>query len=392
MNFKPIAISLAVLAMVFMAGYWYGKEKMKEDLAEVSPLLFGGEPETIVVRAVASQYAWHFQYPGPDGRLGSNDAYMATVHNPLGLDPQDLGGNDDLLSTELVLPTGVPIMIDLQSGDVIHSLTGLTGVEPEDAIPGTRAHVSFTTADEPSQGTIKCRVMCGSGHDRHHTSFRYVDKDEYENWLKGLKPAAKKMTPKDTDGGPKLPEPINTDAFMTIGPRQVSIADAYIYASFSDEHSSWAIDVIGEELDLGSSSFEPRMYTNEIPELANLSGLDLSEAFTRTYESPENPQFIYLGAHIQIEPSSITFVYKSPDDIRFIWSGEADLNWGDDLGKDVRLSAQGPIRIKSISGHGFTDEAAARKRLEEIIGDTSAFAYSVDGEESVFVPKAGRSE
>src|SRR5947209_2808817 len=74
------------------------------------------------VRLVAEQFAWNFQYPGKDGKFGKTDSSLISGDNPLGVDPEDPAGKDDVVTVNnLHLPTNRPVIVDVSSKDVIHS-------------------------------------------------------------------------------------------------------------------------------------------------------------------------------------------------------------------------------------------------------------------------------
>ncbi len=60
------------------------------------------------VEVVGVQFQWYFRYPGEDATFGTTQPQLvnAGAGNPLGLDPQDSLGNDDIVSSELILPAG----------------------------------------------------------------------------------------------------------------------------------------------------------------------------------------------------------------------------------------------------------------------------------------------
>src|SRR5205823_812243 len=58
----------------------------------------GDLPKTAtVIRVTAEQFAWNSRYPGPDGVFGKQDAKLVSAQNPLGLDPNDPAGKDDIV-------------------------------------------------------------------------------------------------------------------------------------------------------------------------------------------------------------------------------------------------------------------------------------------------------
>src|SRR5216683_2332401 len=61
---------------------------------------------------VGQQWQWTFRLPGKDGRLGTSDTRNVSSDNPLGLNPNDPNGQDDVVieGGELHLPLGQPQM------------------------------------------------------------------------------------------------------------------------------------------------------------------------------------------------------------------------------------------------------------------------------------------
>ncbi len=99
---------------------------------------FGAEH---VVAVVGADHAWHVRYPGPDGRLGTDD---------------DLEGAGDLH-----LPRGVPTRLLVQSEDFIYTLrVPALGVD-DVAVPGLSGELRI---DAPRTGTyaLEGGQMCGT--------------------------------------------------------------------------------------------------------------------------------------------------------------------------------------------------------------------------------------
>ena len=69
----------------------------------------------------AQQFNWNYHLPGPDGQFGRRDISLVSNSNPLGLDPNDPAGKDDIVTTgELHVPVNRPVIVELSSKDVIH--------------------------------------------------------------------------------------------------------------------------------------------------------------------------------------------------------------------------------------------------------------------------------
>ena len=157
----------------------------------------GPQPAAMQVEVVGVQFQWYFRYPGADGAFGATRPSLvnAPAGNPLGLDPGDPLGADDIVSSELVLPVGREIDVQLRALDVIHGFF-VPGMRlKQNAVPGMALHVHFTPVaigDYP----ILCSQVCGSGHARMQARLRVVSKEDFARWLKlkGKLPAADRQT------------------------------------------------------------------------------------------------------------------------------------------------------------------------------------------------------
>ena len=76
--------------------------------------------DATTVEVVGQQWQWSYRLPGADGRLGASDVAHVTPENPLGLDPKDPHGQDDVIiqGDQLHLPLGKPVKMLLRSLDV----------------------------------------------------------------------------------------------------------------------------------------------------------------------------------------------------------------------------------------------------------------------------------
>ncbi|MFQ5494029.1 MAG: cytochrome c oxidase subunit II [Phycisphaerae bacterium] len=116
------------------------------------------------VRVMAEQFAWNFHYPGPDGKFGklSIDQIDLAV-NPLGIDPSDPHGKDDIVGAELHIVKDRPVIAELTSKDVIHSFFIPVMRVKQDVIPGMRIPVWFQAVASGNY-EIACAQLCGNNH------------------------------------------------------------------------------------------------------------------------------------------------------------------------------------------------------------------------------------
>ena len=137
------------------------------------------------IRVVAEQFAWTVHYPGADGKFGKAEAELVNADNPLGLDPNDPDGKDDIVSVNtLVIPLGRPVLIHLSSKDVIHSFFIPEFRIKQDAVPGMKINVWV----EPAMTglfELSCAQLCGTGHYRMRADVIVKTQADYEAWLQG---------------------------------------------------------------------------------------------------------------------------------------------------------------------------------------------------------------
>jgi cytochrome c oxidase subunit 2 len=147
----------------------------------------GPSPTAMQVEVVGVQFQWYFRYPGDDATFGAIKPQQvnAGAGNPLGIDPLDASGNDDIVSSELVLPAGREVDIRLRAHDVIHGFF-IPGMRlKQNALPGQTLHVHFTPVT-PGEYPILCTQVCGLGHGHMQAKLRVVPPGVFDFWLMKL--------------------------------------------------------------------------------------------------------------------------------------------------------------------------------------------------------------
>jgi cytochrome c oxidase subunit 2 len=140
----------------------------------------------IDVEVTGAQFQWYFRYPGADGVFGRTDAQKFAKPdegNPLGIDPSDPAGHDDILATSMVVPVGRTVNLHLRAQDVIHSLFIPAMRFKQDTVPGMEINSYFTPTKIGSY-EIACAELCGMGHYRMRSMVRVVSEEEFAVWLK----------------------------------------------------------------------------------------------------------------------------------------------------------------------------------------------------------------
>ena len=110
-------------------------------------------PDAMVIKVTASQWSWKFDYP-------------------------DYG----ITSTELYLPKGKPILLRMQSTDVIHSFWVPEFRVKQDLVPGRVTELRITPILDGSY-KVRCAELCGTGHYRMEQPVMVVDKAAFTSWV-----------------------------------------------------------------------------------------------------------------------------------------------------------------------------------------------------------------
>jgi cytochrome c oxidase subunit 2 len=113
----------------------------------------GDDPLRIDV--TAQQYAWSFTYPQ----------------------------QDDLRSTQLVLPLGRPVELTLRANDVIHSFWIPDMYQKQDAVPGIETHLVITP-NRLGEYRVVCTELCGLGHPTMRAPARVVRAAAFDAWAR----------------------------------------------------------------------------------------------------------------------------------------------------------------------------------------------------------------
>ncbi|MBE0647459.1 MAG: cytochrome c oxidase subunit II [Bacteroidales bacterium] len=174
-----------------------------------------------VVKTVAKMWSWEFEYPG------------------------------NKLSSELVLPINEPVVLEMVSLDVVHSLFISAFRVKEDVVPGVTSYMWFIP-ERLGNYEILCTEYCGLNHSFMESVARIVTREQFDTWLDSI-PAATNLdeglvimrnnacTGCHSMDGTKLVGPSfqgifgRTETVLIDGtPTQVTVDSAYLYRSITD--------------------------------------------------------------------------------------------------------------------------------------------------------------
>ena len=144
----------------------------------------GAAPDALQVEVTGMQFAWYFRYPGADATFGRtrNSLVSAAEGNPVGLDPSDPHGADDIVRPQLVLPADREVDLTLRAIDVIHGFAIPEMRLKQNAVPGMTQHIHFTPV-RPGDYAILCTQVCGLGHYRMQAMLRVLPAAQFDQWL-----------------------------------------------------------------------------------------------------------------------------------------------------------------------------------------------------------------
>jgi cytochrome c oxidase subunit II len=145
--------ALPAILIVGLCGYAYSVLRSNEKT----------HPGAMVVNVTERQFAFQFGYPRAGGR--------------------------EILSSDLYLPRGRPVVFHLTSVDVIHSLFVPEFSEKIDAVPGIMTTLRVTPT-RLGNYPAECTELCGAGHGLMRAPVHVVTPTTFTSWLSRQSPKA----------------------------------------------------------------------------------------------------------------------------------------------------------------------------------------------------------
>jgi cytochrome c oxidase subunit II len=140
------------------------------------------------VRAIAGQFQWTFDYLAEDGETVEYTQFLPTGE----------GGG-------LTLPVGVPVLMQLDSPDVVHAFYVPRFLFKRDVVPGQTNTFEFTINESEAGQTLRgqCAELCGIGHRAMVFEIHALTQDEFATWYEEARASAQ------PSGGPPASLPPN---------------------------------------------------------------------------------------------------------------------------------------------------------------------------------------
>jgi len=209
-------IPVVVLSGLIIYGLFTWTDIMNVDESE----------DPMVIELYAQQFNWKARYAGEDNVLGLANVRLIDIDkaNILGLDESDPNAQDDIITTELHLPVGQPVLFKMRSQDVLHSAYMPHFRAQMNCVPGMITQFSFTptvTTEEMRQNPdivekvaninairkenseeiiekgqevyyefdylLLCNKICGKSHYNMQMKIIVETQEEYDAWIKEQK-------------------------------------------------------------------------------------------------------------------------------------------------------------------------------------------------------------
>ncbi|WP_088343316.1 MULTISPECIES: cytochrome c oxidase subunit II [Rhodomicrobium] len=157
---------------------------------------------------VGQQWQWSYRLPGKDGKLATTYTSLISPENPLGINPSDPAGRDDLVveGGEVHLPLGKPVKMLLRSVDVLHDFYVPEFRAKMDIIPDMVTYF-WITPTRTGTFDVLCAELCGVGHHIMRGKVVIDNETDYRAWLEQQKTFAELTTPIRKAEGETAPLP-----------------------------------------------------------------------------------------------------------------------------------------------------------------------------------------
>ena len=218
-----------IIPVVVLAGLIISGLFAWTDIMDVSD-----EEDPLIIELYAQQFNWKARYGGTDNTLGMANVRLIDIDraNILGIDEADPNAQDDVITTELHLPIGRPVLFKMRSQDVLHSAYMPHFRAQMNCVPGMITQFAFTpsvTTEDMRQNPdiidkvaninkirakksekliakgedgleryefdylLLCNKICGTSHYNMQMKIIVETQEEYDAWMKEQKVFAKSL-------------------------------------------------------------------------------------------------------------------------------------------------------------------------------------------------------
>lgn len=176
-------VPIIIVIYMFYVGY-KAYDRMMDPVAIMEEV--GPDGKYIDLYVEGKQWYWDITYP--NGAVVNSKKSLAMMDNgtdyswrPLEL-KEDVDPKKSNIKNYMTVPLGVPVRLNMTSGDVIHSFAVPAFRIKKDVIMNRTAVIWFK-ATKPGTYIYTCNEMCGLDHGHMIGYLRVVPVDEYEKFL-----------------------------------------------------------------------------------------------------------------------------------------------------------------------------------------------------------------
>ena len=139
--------------------------------------------DTVELRVVGEQFAWNVHYPGADGVFGKTDIiHIDQQSNPLGIDPNDPHGKDDITSPNLHRPPGTPAPTHRTAQDFLPALA-FTVIRVKQYVRPGMSSPGWFPPTKTGEFEVACAQLCGLGHYKMRAGLIIHSVEDFQAWL-----------------------------------------------------------------------------------------------------------------------------------------------------------------------------------------------------------------
>lgn len=245
------------------------------------------EPEVVVV---GQQWWWEYQY-----HFGDVELKAQRIEN--------LPTADLTTATQMVIPVGQEIELEIASRDVIHShwIPSLNG--KRDAVPGRQSAPWKIQADEPGIYFGQCTEFCGLSHSRMRMQVIALPMDEFQAWvtaqMEGVALDAADQAYVDSLVAGNTPAPENSTQ-RAISTFRGKCASCHLMENVADD--LWSQERVAEQLVAGAA-----------PNLTHFASRTTFAGGIRNVWDPETGEFNANDLRIWLKnPEAVKANYTEP--------------------------------------------------------------------------------
>lgn len=215
-NLKLEIVWMVIPLIIVLSMFYYGWESYMG--------LRNVPPDALNIDVKARMFEWEFDYPG-------------------GKQSQDV----------IVVPEGKAVRLNIESEDVVHSISIPAFRIKVDAVKGLPTYAWFQ-ADKAGEYTIFCTEYCGVGHSDMTATLKIVPYDEYKTWLARVDEPAPATETVAAESAP----PVEAAKFTEV-PGPVSFAWAVdgenLHVKISAETTGWVAVGFNPETAMKGANF-----------------------------------------------------------------------------------------------------------------------------------------